>query len=227
MAGTVLLVEDEENLASLVQAYLAQEGYRVRTTGSGVEALRIFEAERVRLVVLDLSLPDVDGIEVCRELRRRSSVPIVMLTARDAEQDRLAGLESGADDYIGKPFSPRELVARMKAVLRRPERARGRGRGQAGRAAAEGVRPARLPRPEPRRRLLARPAARARVGPRLRRRHPHGRRPRRPAPAQARPARPDPDDARRRLQGGRVVSRPAPSRRTGVSGAGAPGRGGT
>ncbi len=121
MAGTVLLVEDEENLASLVQAYLAQEGYRVRTTGSGVEALRIFEAERVRLVVLDLSLPDVDGIEVCRELRRRSSVPIVMLTARDAEQDRLAGLESGADDYIGKPFSPRELVARMKAVLRRAE----------------------------------------------------------------------------------------------------------
>ncbi len=121
MAGTVLLVEDEENLASLVQAYLVQEGYRVRTTGSGVEALRIFEEERVRLVVLDLSLPDVDGIEVCRELRRRSSVPIVMLTARDAEQDRLAGLESGADDYIGKPFSPRELVARMKAVLRRAE----------------------------------------------------------------------------------------------------------
>jgi DNA-binding response OmpR family regulator len=121
MVGSVLLVEDEENLASLVKAYLEQEGYRVRTTSSGVEALRIFEHEQVRLVVLDLSLPDLDGIEVCRELRRRSSVPVVMLTARDEEADRLAGLDSGADDYIGKPFSPRELVARMRAVLRRAE----------------------------------------------------------------------------------------------------------
>lgn len=121
MAGSVLLVEDEENLASLVGAYLEQEGYRVRTTGSGIEALRIAEEEQVRLVVLDLSLPDIDGIEVCRRLRRRSSIPVVILTARDDEADRLAGLESGADDYIGKPFSPRELVARMKAVLRRTE----------------------------------------------------------------------------------------------------------
>lgn len=119
MTGIVLLVEDEENLASLVKAYLEQEGYRVAATGSGAEALRIFDEEEVRLVVLDLNLPDIDGLEVTRRLRLQSSVPIVMLTARDEEADRLAGLESGADDYIGKPFSPRELVARMKAVLRR------------------------------------------------------------------------------------------------------------
>jgi two-component system alkaline phosphatase synthesis response regulator PhoP len=121
MPGLVLLVEDEENLASLVKAYLEQEGYRVAVAGSGAEALRVFDEENVRLVVLDLTLPDLDGIEVCRRLRMRSSVPVVMLTARDDESDRLLGLESGADDYIGKPFSPRELVARMKAVLRRTE----------------------------------------------------------------------------------------------------------
>lgn len=121
MAGSVLLVEDEENLASLVRAYLEQEGYSVRATDSGAEALRIVDEEQIRLVVLDLNLPDIDGIDVCRQLRRRSSVPIVMLTARDDEADRLAGLDSGADDYLGKPFSPRELVARMKAVLRRVE----------------------------------------------------------------------------------------------------------
>jgi two-component system, OmpR family, alkaline phosphatase synthesis response regulator PhoP len=119
MAGSVLLVEDEENLASLVRAYLEQEGYGVLWTGSGAEALRLLDEEVVRLVVLDLTLPDIDGLEVCRQIRMRSSVPIVMLTARDEEADRLAGLGAGADDYIGKPFSPRELVARMKAVLRR------------------------------------------------------------------------------------------------------------
>jgi two-component system, OmpR family, alkaline phosphatase synthesis response regulator PhoP len=119
--GSVLLVEDEENLASLVRAYLEQEGYRVASTTSGKEALRIVDEQPVRLVLLDLTLPDLDGLEVCRRIRQRSSVPIVMLTARDDESDRLAGLEGGADDYIGKPFSPRELVARMKAVLRRTE----------------------------------------------------------------------------------------------------------
>jgi DNA-binding response OmpR family regulator len=119
MPGSVLLVEDEENLASLVQAYLEQEGYRVVSAGTGAEALRVVDEEPVRLVVLDLNLPDMDGLEVCRRIRLRSSVPVVMLTARDEEADRLAGLESGADDYMGKPFSPRELVARMKAVLRR------------------------------------------------------------------------------------------------------------
>ena len=119
MSGSVLLVEDEENLASLVRAYLEKEGYRVIAVTSGGEALQAVEAEPVRLVVLDLNLPDMDGLDVCRQIRTRSSVPVVMLTARDEEPDRLAGLETGADDYIGKPFSPRELVARMKAVLRR------------------------------------------------------------------------------------------------------------
>lgn len=121
MSGSVLLVEDEENLASLVRAYLEQEGYRVISVVTGAEALRVVEAEPVRLVVLDLNLPDMDGLDVCRQIRTRSSVPVVMLTARDEERDRLAGLETGADDYIGKPFSPGELVARMKAVLRRSE----------------------------------------------------------------------------------------------------------
>jgi two-component system, OmpR family, alkaline phosphatase synthesis response regulator PhoP len=122
MAASVLLVEDEENLASLVRAYLEKEGYDVISVTSGAEALRAVEGEPVRLVVLDLNLPDMDGLDVSRQIRTRSSVPIVMLTARDEEPDRLAGLETGADDYIGKPFSPRELVARMKAVLRRSER---------------------------------------------------------------------------------------------------------
>ena len=121
MSGSVLLVEDEENLASLVRAYLEQENYRVIWVVTGAEALRAIEAEPVRLVVLDLNLPDMDGLDVCRQIRSRSSVPVVMLTSRDDEPDRLAGLETGADDYIGKPFSPRELVARMKAVLRRTE----------------------------------------------------------------------------------------------------------
>ncbi len=121
MSGSVLLVEDEENLASLVRAYLEQEGYRVIAVVTGAEALRAIETEPVRLVVLDLNLPDMDGLDVCRQIRTRSSVPVVMLTARDEESDRLAGLVQGADDYIGKPFSPRELVARMKAVLRRSE----------------------------------------------------------------------------------------------------------
>jgi DNA-binding response OmpR family regulator len=121
MAGSVLLVEDEESLASLVAAYLEQEGYPVVAVGSGAEALQRLEQQPVRLVVLDLNLPDMDGLDVCRQIRIRSSVPIVMLTARDEETDRLAGLGAGADDYLGKPFSPRELVARMKAVLRRAE----------------------------------------------------------------------------------------------------------
>src|SRR5947207_15046578 len=121
MTAGVLLVEDEENLASLVAAYLEQEGYRVVSVGTGAEALQAVEQQPMRLVVLDLNLPDMDGLDVCRQIRIRSSVPIVMLTARDEEADRLAGLGAGADAYIRKPFSPRELVARMKAVLRRAE----------------------------------------------------------------------------------------------------------
>ena len=100
MSGSVLLVEDEENLASLVGAYLEQEGYRVIPVATGADALRAIEAEPVRLVVLDLNLPDMDGLDVCRQIRARSSVPVVMLTARDEEADRLAGLETGADDYL-------------------------------------------------------------------------------------------------------------------------------
>jgi len=119
--GSVLLVEDEESLASLVEAYLAQEGFSVLAVGTGTQALATVEREPVRLVVLDLNLPDIDGLEVCRRIRARSAVPIVMLTARDEESDLLVGLDAGADDYIGKPFSPKELVARMKAVLRRAE----------------------------------------------------------------------------------------------------------
>jgi DNA-binding response OmpR family regulator len=121
MAGSVLLVEDEESLASLVQAYLVQEGFTVASVGSGEAALARLEREPVRLVVLDLNLPDMDGLEVCRRIRARSAVPVVMLTARDEESDLVIGLDAGADDYIGKPFSPKELVARMKAVLRRTE----------------------------------------------------------------------------------------------------------
>ena len=121
MTGSVLLVEDEENLASLVTAYLQREGYVVVAVSTGADALRVLAAEPVRLVVLDLNLPDMDGLDVCRQIRTRSTVPVVMLTARDEQSDRLAGLDVGADDYMGKPFSPQELVARMKAVLRRSE----------------------------------------------------------------------------------------------------------
>jgi DNA-binding response OmpR family regulator len=121
MAGTVLLVEDESGIASLVRAYLERDGFRVVWAASGGEALAALEREQVRLVLLDIALPDIDGLEVCRRIRRQSSVPIIMLTARDAEADRVAGLELGADDYVPKPFSFRELVARVKAVLRRTE----------------------------------------------------------------------------------------------------------
>jgi two-component system, OmpR family, alkaline phosphatase synthesis response regulator PhoP len=119
--GNVLLVEDEESLASLVEAYLVQEGFSVVAAGTGEAALKAVATGAIRLVVLDLNLPDMDGVDVCRRIRARSAVPIVMLTARDEESDLLVGLGAGADDYIGKPFSPKELVARMKAVLRRAE----------------------------------------------------------------------------------------------------------
>ena len=124
-SGSVLLVEDEESLASLVGAYLAQEGFTVTSVGTGEAALEQIERLPVRLVVLDLNLPDMDGLDVCRRIRVHSSVPVVMLTARDEESDLVIGLGAGADDYIGKPFSPRELVARMKAVLRRSEQGGG------------------------------------------------------------------------------------------------------
>jgi len=120
--GVLLLVEDDDSIGRLVKAYLEQQdGWRVVWLRSGEEAVAELRRHPVRLVVLDIGLPGIDGFEVCRQLRAQSKVPIVMLTARDEEPDRLAGLGAGADDYLGKPFSPRELVARMKAVLRRAE----------------------------------------------------------------------------------------------------------
>ena len=121
MAGTVLLVEDEPSVGELVRGYLTRDGYRVIWVRSGDEALVELERHPVRLVLLDIGLPGKDGFDVCRDIRARSQVPILMLTARDEEPDRIVGLEVGADDYVTKPFSPRELVARMKAVLRRSE----------------------------------------------------------------------------------------------------------
>jgi two-component system, OmpR family, alkaline phosphatase synthesis response regulator PhoP len=122
MAGTILLVEDEPSVGELVRGYLTRDGYQVIWVRSGEEALVELDRHPVRLVLLDIGLPGKDGFEVCREMRRRSEVPIVMLTARDEEPDRIVGLEVGADDYLTKPFSPRELVARMKAIFRRTER---------------------------------------------------------------------------------------------------------
>ena len=121
MAGTVLLVEDEPSVGELVRAYLTRDGYTVVWVRSGEEAIVELERHHIRIVLLDIGLPGLDGFEVCREMRARSRVPILMLTARDEEADRIVGLEVGADDYLTKPFSPRELVARMKAILRRSE----------------------------------------------------------------------------------------------------------
>ena len=121
MAGTIMLVEDEQSIAALVRSYLDREGHHVVWVRSGEEALVELSRHPVRLIVLDVGLPGIDGFEVCRQVRARSPVPIIMLTARDEEADRVAGLEVGADDYVPKPFSPRELVARIKAVLRRVE----------------------------------------------------------------------------------------------------------
>ena len=120
--GVLLLVEDDEAIGRLVKAYLEQQdGWRVVWLKSGEDAVGELRRHPVRLVVLDIGLPDIDGFEVCRRMRAYSKVPIVMLTARDEEPDRVAGLELGADDYVAKPFSPRELAARIKAILRRTE----------------------------------------------------------------------------------------------------------
>jgi DNA-binding response OmpR family regulator len=121
MAGHVLLVEDEPSVGELVRSYLARDGWMVVWVRSGEEALAELDRHPVRIVILDVGLPGMDGFTVCREIRTRSRVPILMLTARDEEPDRVVGLEVGADDYVTKPFSPRELVARMKAILRRSE----------------------------------------------------------------------------------------------------------
>src|SRR3954463_10470701 len=120
--GVLLLVEDDEAIGRLVKAYLEQQdGGRVIWLKSGEEAVAELRQHPIRLVVLDIGLPGIDGFEVCRRIRAGSDVPIIMLTARDEEPARVAGLEIGADDYVAKPFSPRELSARIKAILRRSE----------------------------------------------------------------------------------------------------------
>jgi DNA-binding response OmpR family regulator len=125
MKGAILVVEDEQAIAELVRAYLRRDGFDVVWTRSGEQALAELTRHQVRLVVLDIGLPGIDGFEVCRRLRERTGVPILILSARDDEVDRVAGLEAGADDYVTKPFSPRELVARVKAILRRAPDAAG------------------------------------------------------------------------------------------------------
>lgn len=117
--ATILVVDDEPKVCELLRAYLERSGYGVLCAADGVIALEEAERRRPDLVLLDLNLPGMDGLEVCKALRQRSNVPIIMITARDEEADRVVGLELGADDYVTKPFSPREVVARVKAVLRR------------------------------------------------------------------------------------------------------------
>jgi DNA-binding response OmpR family regulator len=130
MTTTILLVEDEPDTIEIVQLYLEHEGYRVHVSTDGVDALRQASDLQPDLVLLDLMLPKVDGMEVCRLIRKESWMPIIMLTARVEEDSRLSGLELGADDYITKPFSPKEVVARVKAVLRRSNLASASSSGQ-------------------------------------------------------------------------------------------------
>jgi DNA-binding response OmpR family regulator len=118
-APRILVVDDEPVVTEVVERYLAREGYTVRTEADGEAALRAYGEMRPHLVVLDLMLPKLGGIDVCREIRSQSVTPVIMLTARGDEMDRIAGFEVGADDYLAKPFSPRELVVRVRAVLRR------------------------------------------------------------------------------------------------------------
>lgn len=120
MAGErILIVEDEPRIAQVLERYLRADGYQVETAGDGRRALELWRAANPDLILLDLMIPEVDGLSVAQQVRRTSSVPIIMVTAKVEELDRLVGLELGADDYVTKPFSPREIVARVKAVLRR------------------------------------------------------------------------------------------------------------
>ncbi|MCW8908004.1 MAG: response regulator [Sedimenticola sp.] len=115
----ILVVDDDPEIRQLLQAYLEQNGYRVSAVGEGKAMNRLLEQQRIDLIVLDLMLPGTDGLELCRNLRVSSRIPVIMLTARGDEMDRILGLEMGADDYLPKPFNPRELLARIKVVLRR------------------------------------------------------------------------------------------------------------
>ncbi len=120
-ARTIAVIEDESSIAAAVAARLRSEGYRVETAGDGLSGVALCEDLRPDLVVLDLMLPGLDGLEVCRRIQRERAVPVLMLTARDSETDLVVGLEVGADDYLTKPFSARELVARVRAILRRSD----------------------------------------------------------------------------------------------------------
>ena len=220
--GTILLVEDEEDIATLVRTYLEKDGFRVIWAARGVEGLLALEQNDIRLAILDLQLPDADGLDLCRAIRDRSSLPIVIVTATGrgdrpdhrarARRRRLrdeAVLASRArcaraGGACGGPSrTPTDEIVAAGDVVARARRAHRLGRRQPGRADGHGVRPARLPARPPRHRHVPRTAARARVGARVPGRHTHGRRPRRPAAEEARPARPDPDRPRLRVQGRR------------------------
>lgn len=121
MPGTILVVDDEKNIVQLARLYLNNEGFRVESAHDGKQALEKAKSVRPDLIVLDVMMPEMDGLTVCKELRKTSNVPIIILTARGDDIDRIVGLEIGADDYMSKPFNPRELVARVKAVLRRAQ----------------------------------------------------------------------------------------------------------
>jgi DNA-binding response OmpR family regulator len=121
MSGVAVVIEDDDAISALVGTYLEQAGFEVVREASGKRGVEAVDRRQPRVVVLDLGLPDADGFELCRRLRETADVPILILTARDEEVDRIIGLELGADDYVTKPFSPRELVARVRAVLRRAE----------------------------------------------------------------------------------------------------------
>jgi DNA-binding response OmpR family regulator len=118
-ASRILLVEDDARLATMVADYLGEAGFRTTRAGSGAAAMRLAASESFDAVILDLMLPDADGLDICRNLRARSDIPVLMLTARGDPLDRVVGLEIGADDYLPKPFEPRELLARLRAILRR------------------------------------------------------------------------------------------------------------
>jgi two-component system alkaline phosphatase synthesis response regulator PhoP len=133
---TILVVDDEPHIIELATLYLKNEGYRVISAHDGAQALQQIETERPALVILDLMLPEMNGWEVCRRVRASSNLPIIMLTARSEDVDKIVGLELGADDYVTKPFNPRELVARVKAVLRRADAPPTPGAGAEGRVQA-------------------------------------------------------------------------------------------
>ncbi len=121
VSRTILVADDERNIVDLVRMYLRNEGFDIETAANGREALEKARASQPSLVLLDIMMPEMDGLEVCRVLRKETDIPVIMLTARSDDVDKVVGLELGADDYISKPFNPRELVARVKAVLRRSE----------------------------------------------------------------------------------------------------------